>query len=264
MKITKSELKKIIKGLIEEANEESFSDLSDRVIFKPSYDTSLGQMDFDDNFKTIDDHTTIYIDYGNLSGNLPELDDLIVDDSQKEKLVTELAEEEGYEEGDSDYNDLMQRDADDLFVELTNDVYDFGSVIDLLEHEDFPYETNIDAVVGVIETTGYSQGEYSKTYINIPEFVKATGSEWNDKLESELETIISRYMYDAPMFVRATIDGEEYSVEKLDNKYEEYNKLEYNKEEAIADIAGQYKGNIDKAELISYLTSIAPDTLEYI
>ncbi len=275
MKITKSQLKSIIKEVIEEsmtsnkrlvkeATEQN--DIRDRVEFYAYYDNDMSQINFDENFVRVgrSGNNFVYTEFGNLSDELPDLSDITVKDGQREAMIKELANEYGYDEGDEDYNDLEENYTDqELFYEIATEVYGYKSAVDLIKDEDFPYFTNVDNIIGKFDITGYSQGDYATVYVDIKEFEKGTGRTWNEELKKELENTFKNLFYDSPMYVRAIIDGDEYYVEEFDGMYEQWKTLEYDKNKAIEDVLQQYDGDINKEELKKILEEIAPDELGY-
>ena len=266
MKITKRQLKSLVREVIEESKiskrpfrlkEESNEDID--VYVNVGYGD--GQYNFDENFERVgnSEDEFVYVDWGNLSGDLPDISDLEFNytNDQYNKLAKET---EGYT--GIDYIEDGYSIGDIIDDYAYNAMYD-SSMQEVLENleDEFDIASNYDDVIAEIETSGYSQGDVATVYVNIPEFEKVTGRKWDDKLESDLSKEFSHYFWDAPMIARVEIDGEEYICDEYDDLYEEMGKLEYDKDEFIKCILDQYDGDVDKEFLKEILEEEVPSEL---
>ena len=154
------------------------------------YDRDMGQHDFDENLKRIDGNRFFYIDFGNLKP--VELEEMyIVTDETREEMIKLLKEENKY--SDEEYKSIDKMTNEELkneFVMTENDNYFDCDSEDLFEFDSINF--------GMIETRGYSQGDYAEVYFKKEDKEKGI---YEPKKED-----IDHLFWDSPLFFSATID----------------------------------------------------------
>lgn len=235
-------------------------------------DTWLSKINFDDNIARFDfdKDLFLYTDFGNLTYHMRdkykndkldisscwEVRDFIKIDNSKPlrfylKFILEYL---GYTLPYDYFKGFTVDYAIDFIIDNYTDFEELQEHLDDFEKIDYKL------LVDIIEVTGYSQGDYARVVIFSDLIKEIWGSEEIDL--DALSTDITHYFYDAPMTARVTVNGEEFISEKYDGMYEEWNELEYDKSDFIAEITENFE-DIDSVLLKAELEEILPSELSY-
>ena len=169
------------------------------------YDTYLSHCYFQDNFKRLtrnNDSLWFYTEYQNIEK--VELEDMYtVTDNTRENVIKLL--KEWVIDRELDFNVLCNNELAEI---LKNDVdldFDDEKFFEL-DYENF----------AILETGGYSQGDYAEVYVDLRAMRKLTGKEDFDA--DTLKNTIHNLFWDCPLCVKVTIDGKEFE-ELLEDEY---------------------------------------------
>jgi len=214
------------------------------------FDADMARMNWDENFKRVDDGEFAYIDFGNLSGDMPEIQPL---PRQKGKIIDAICLAEDFWLTKAE----MQKEytQEEIVDEISDYFMNKEEVLEFFEEHDI--KTNSDELAEV-SITGYSQGDYATILVNTKEFEKVLGIKFN---ESNYTEYFTNLFYSQPLYARATINGEEYYSENFDGQYVEFDKEEYISE-LIENVLAE-NTEIDKNVLRDELEEIVPDYPEY-
>ena len=155
------------------------------------YDRDMGQHDFDENLKRIDGNRFFYIDFGNLKP--VELEEMyIVTDKTREAVIEEILDQT-----DGEIEKLSKKELDKMTNKELKE--EFVGWIDYDCDSDDESFFEFDSInFGMIETRGYSQGDYAEVYFKKEDKEKGI---YEPKKED-----IDHLFWDSPLFFSATID----------------------------------------------------------
>ena len=169
-------------------------------------DEFLARINFDENFKRIEEDVYLYIDFDNLSKDFI----VTITEENNKKLKNIVLENDlnYYYDNDNlennEFIDCIERSYNDSKIEL----YDFclNNEIEIEER----YKT--------MYVTGYSQGDRARILVNTKEFKNHAGSKFDSKIHGD---IFTNYFYDQPIYCNIIVNGDDYCVE-LTNEYAYY------------------------------------------
>jgi hypothetical protein len=214
------------------------------------FDANMAQISWEENFKHVNDGKFAYIDFGNLSGDMPEIQPL---PRQKGKIIDAICGKDDFWLTKAE----MQKEytQEEIVDEISDYFWNKEEVLEFFEEHDI--KTNVDDMAE-ISITGYAQGDRATILVNTKEFKKVSGAEFNEDDYTEYFTDL---FYSQPLYARATVNDEEYYSEKFDGQYVEFDKEEYISE-LIANILTD-NTEIDESVLQDELEKIVPDYPEY-
>jgi hypothetical protein len=164
--------------------------------------------------------------------------------------------------GDSWYENEDFEDLDSAISEVFLSYSHLGDLQDLIKilvTSGIPYTKRYIKIV----TKGCSQGDIHDVYYNPTKLRELWGTPISYSDESLLESgYVDNLFWDYPMFVRITINDEEFYSEKFDGQYEQWNKLGWCKETFIEECLTHYT-ELNKKVLKEQLGIVVPDELEY-
>jgi len=215
-----------------------------------NYNIDLSQINFDDNFKLIEDSFLFYKDFGNmkLNENLDYYFNINNTIKNKKKLLTILNYNNyfDYYHLDYDVNNLLCEIIRYIGISLKN----MEDLDNLLVKNYVKFSTNFEYT----EITGYSQSDFCKILVDTKQFKEVVGVDFDSKVYRH---IFKNYCYDSPLSCCAIINNKEYYPETLDGQY-----IEFDKEIFIDDIIKQVK-NIDVELLTKGLEKLVPEKIGY-
>lgn len=218
------------------------------------FDAGMARIDWEINFKRIGNSDKFaYIDYGYLSGDMPEIQPL---PRQKGKIIQAMIKKSlsGFDSVFLDYytkQELKGMSQDMLVSVLDEILYDEKKVQEF--YNEHGIKTNANDIVEV-SITGYSQGNYATILVNAKEFEEIHGAKFK---EEDYKDYFTNLFYNQPLCVRATVNDKEYHSERFDGQYVEFDKDEYIAELVASVLEDQPE--IDKDVLIEELEEIVPD-----
>lgn len=195
--------------------------------FAGSYDTWLGQQEFDENFSRIRDnnrHTAIffYDDWGNIKSPESIGEVCTIKKGTKKADILDL---------DYFYNESFSDIKRELLGKPLKDFTDFEDILTLRKG----FET--------IETRGYCQGDCAIVLIDTNALKKCWGKQPDIK---ELSEEIDHLFWDSPISARVTINSIEFN-------YDEYDLDRYDwQREEFAELVAKDSG-VDKQTLLAIL-----------
>jgi hypothetical protein len=228
-------------------------------------DSDLTQWNFDDNFKTIEsdifhsrDQELIYTNFGNLSN---DFDFYISNKTSKNNLLF-LCKYLFDDISELKYFD-KQMLIDEIETEFYHNYY-FEEIKQLIEKYDI--KSFLDDYI-IIESKGYSQGDFARVFINYKEYKKVTGYKGTKtNLEKNLLTLIDSMLWDCVITARLEINEEEY-IMQIDGFYNNWECLKkYDVETEIKEVIKNFP-KLDKKVLTQELKNLLPqdlNNLEYI
>jgi hypothetical protein len=184
------------------------------------YDTGYAQDMFNESVKRYENNHDefFYTDFGNVEGH--ELDEMyIVTDETRDKVIAEIMSnnEEATKKGlGLATNEELKRELE-CWIDFDYDDEDFFE----FDHENY----------GMIETRGYSQGDYAKVYYHKKELRELWGIDID---EESLKEQVGKVFWDSPICFNATIKGKEYRGDEF--------------------LSSEYLGNDDaREEILEYM-----------
>lgn len=205
-------------------------------------DSGLSQHMFDENFKILQHSSyrrtckAYYID----NGNVPDDDGITFTlQGTKEQIEARLTAE-GYSL--EEIKAMIPCEPLDILETL------YGESLDILNYEDFntvysPLKAVPSKTLTCVSVSGYSQGDYAEVFYSPDDLEKCWG---NAPVEKDVQKMFERLFYDAPIYCRFEIDGEEYDYSELMPDNYEWDR------EAFARIVSE-KSGIDQENLLSFL-----------
>ncbi len=205
-----------------------------------AYDTDQSRWEFEENFKILrySGYRTTCKAYYIDNGNVPDDDGLEFKLKGTLEQKTEFLKKEGYNDDDMP----PPEDMDDYILDT------YGERISLLNYQDFnnqydPLQLVPSKKIEWIAVRGYSQGHYAEIAYCPEDLEKCWG---NKPDENNLQKMFNRLFYDAPIYCRFEIDGEEYDYAELMPDNYEWDR------EKFAEIVSE-KSGIDQEKLLSFL-----------
>lgn len=190
------------------------------------YDCDLSRMYFEKNFIMMQ-----YSGYGEIAkayyidhGNVPAQDSIefSVKGLKKDILGFCKTEIHHYYE-DSELNKMTKDELAEIVLEGLANEYGTPSVMDYQEINEYYFkDTQIEIIpdrrIVCVSIRGYSQGDYAEVFYSPDDIKDCWGKEPS---ESEIQKICERLFYDAPIYARFYIDGEEYHYfDYVEDEYE--------------------------------------------
>lgn len=207
-----------------------------------AYDTDQSRWEFEENFKILQHsgyRTTCkayYID----NGNVPDDDGITFTLGGTDQEIEARLTAEGY-------------DLEEIKAMIPGEPFDiletlYGERITILNYEDFnsvyhPLKAIPSKTLESVSVTGYSQGDYAEVFYSPEDLEKCWG---NKPDQNDLQKMFNRLFYDAPIYCRFEIDGEEYDYAELMPDNYEWDR------EKFAEIVSE-KSGIDQEKLLSFL-----------
>lgn len=229
-----------------------------------SRDTDRAGMDFSECFEIIQQghfsRITIaeYIEFGNFKGGFFFSDPTEYQFTKKE-LIAALLKHAPIEDLNYDakrwYNKTLKSMTKPELIEFAkewnSDPFTFAEFM----------QENFTSLYTEYETRGYSQGDYAQVIFS-NKFKQYWKKETNkDFTLSDFEGMIDNLFWNAPIYARIEIDGEEYYLDELlQDQYE------YDKDKMIADFIRVYgeKFNADNLQIVvDFLTDNLPEYPDY-
>lgn len=171
------------------------------------YDTDLSERDFRENFEVLQhsgyrtSSVLYYIDNGNVPGHDKIKFTVKGERTAKIKKLVELT---SFEEDEIQTWDDDTIDNEILGYYDVNLIHYAENKLDLIDGLEFVPNKNLITISSI----GYSQGDYSTVIYCPDDLEKCWGCA---PQENEMRKTIDRYLWDAPIYCRMEIDGEEYN-----------------------------------------------------
>lgn len=207
-----------------------------------AYDTDQSRWEFEENFKILQHSSyrktckAYYIE----NGNVPDDDGITFTLQGTEEQIEAALTAEGYDR--DEIKAMIPGEPLDILETL------YGESLSILNYEDFntvyaPLQVIPSKALVCVSVTGYSQGDYAEVFYCPEDLEKAWG---NKPVENDLQKMFNRLFYDAPIYCRFEIDGEEYDYADLMPDNYEWDR------EKFAEIVSE-KSGIDQEKLLSFL-----------
>ena len=176
-----------------------------------AFDTDQSRWEFEENFKILQHSSyrktckAYYIE----NGNVPDDDGITFTLQGTEEQIEAALTAEGYDR--DEIKAMIPGEPLDILETL------YGESISILNYEDFntvyaPLQVIPSKALVCVSVTGYSQGDYAEVFYCPEDLEKAWG---NKPVENDLQKMFNRLFYDAPIYCRFTIDGDEYDYSEL-------------------------------------------------
>lgn len=184
------------------------------------YDTDMSQHEFTENIEIVQHggYSTTSIGYYIDNGNVAGAGDIEM--TVKGTTAAIIAAAKKYT---ATYNDLVAASGKELeevkaeIVSVLDDVSLINFALDKLPViEDLEFVPNKNLIV--LTTKGYSQGDYARVIYCPEDLEKCWG---NYPKQEEIQKMIDHYYWDAPIYARFEINGEEYNYHDMP-AYDEY------------------------------------------
>ena len=182
------------------------------------YDTYSSQMDFEENFTSLDrDCKYFWHECGNyeniFNGYINEFFTVKGLKSNMQKAL--LVEFQNHYLSDEE---IKQANKGDLIEDLLESLArDYGGAMNVIK--DINYidgrltDYNLELIplkaFDVVVIRGYSQGDYMEIFVNIDDFEKVTGAKWSEQ-KSAIREVFHNMAFDAPIRFKISVNGEEY------------------------------------------------------
>lgn len=212
------------------------------------YDTDQSRWEFEENFKILQYSSyrktckAYYID----NGNVPDSEEITFTLAGTDEQIEAALLSEGYNR--DEYKAMIIGEP----LSILETAY--GESLTILNYQDFnkqyePLQVIPSKNLIWVAIRGYSQGDYAEVAYCPEDLEKCWG---NAPVESDLKKTFERLFYDAPVYCRFTIDGEEYDYSELMPDNYEWDK------EAFAKIVSE-NSKIDYETILNFL----PDHPDY-
>ena len=221
-------------------------------------DCHRSAMDFEESFHIIQhggyrtNTIAVYTEYGNVRG------DFSFDDPNQYRFTAKEFRQAFAASYDTE---LSQHYFSKPFSKLTKaELVEFleCSTYDSSERAEF-YQDNFTPIYSIIETRGYSQGDYAEVIITrqFKEWLKENGRTF-EQSEADLSDTIDHLFWDAPIYCRLIIDGgnEFYIDELLADLYD------WDKDKVLAKI-NEALEHEHKDYIVKWLENALPEYPEY-
>lgn len=228
------------------------------------YDEYEARTDFKENFEAIDgtEWSYIYTDWGNLKGEIDLADVIDIKGSIKE-LRKFLKNEMGFYEPESftkyeGINEILNGKICGSYINVDKISYnEIETFNNFLSNCKFDLKASLNPNYLILETRGYSQGDYAQIFIDKKALREATGFIFTKKNIESLQETIDSLFWDCPISGQIIINGTE--IEYNDFCKDSYT---WDKQEAITYILKEFK-ELDSELLKSELENTLPDRIEY-